>query len=127
MTAMKVHIRPDATAVAAIWVAALAAAVLAPDLVTGSEHEHLPVVALTVWLWASFATGFVLMLDRARRATWSSMAPIVVVWVVVAAAVAMGPVLTTGSDPTELPLVAMLVPVFGAIATAFAALVATRD
>lgn len=37
-----------ATPVAVIWLAAAAISVAAPDMVSGSEHEHLPLALMTV-------------------------------------------------------------------------------
>jgi hypothetical protein len=38
-----------------IWVAVVVISVFAPDLVSGSEQEHLPVAALTTWFGAVWA------------------------------------------------------------------------
>ena len=35
---------------AGIWTAVVLISVLAPDLVSGSEHEHLPIAAFATWL-----------------------------------------------------------------------------
>jgi hypothetical protein len=51
---------PAAVAVAGLWLAMAFTAVFAPDLITGSQHEHLPIVAMTIWMWGMVATGFVL-------------------------------------------------------------------
>jgi hypothetical protein len=47
-------------AAAAVWIAVGAASLFAPDMVTGSLQEHLPIAALTMWLWGAIATGFIL-------------------------------------------------------------------
>jgi hypothetical protein len=51
---------PMATAVVGLWVAVAAISVFAPDLISGSEQEHVPIAAITTWLWGTIATGFVL-------------------------------------------------------------------
>ncbi len=48
-------------AVAAIWLAAAAASIWTPDMITGSMHEHLPIAAFSLWLYATIATAFVVM------------------------------------------------------------------
>jgi hypothetical protein len=48
-------------AVAAIWLASAAASIWTPDMITGSQHEHIPVAAFSFWLYAAIATAFVLM------------------------------------------------------------------
>ena len=43
--------------IAGIWVAVAAISLLAPDMVTGSEQQHMPVAAFGTWLWGLIATG----------------------------------------------------------------------
>ena len=119
--------------VAAIWVATLLFSLFAPDLVSGSQQEHLPIAGLTAWLWAAAATGYVLMATRARTADddpagWLGLElSVAVIWAVVALAGIFTPVLVTGSDPTRIPLAALVAPVAGMVATGFVALhAATR-
>lgn len=117
--------------VAAIWVATLCLSVLAPDMVSGSQQEHLPIAAITAWLWAAAATGYVLMAARGRDDTddparWVNLElSVVVIWAVVALAAVLTPELVTGTDPTRIPLAAIIAPVAGMVATGFAALHAT--
>jgi hypothetical protein len=117
--------------VAAIWVATLLFSLFAPDLVSGSQQEHLPIAGLTAWLWAAAATGYVLMATRARStdddpAWWLGFElSVAVIWAVVALAGIFTPVLVTGSDPTRIPLAALVAPVAGMVATGFVALHAT--
>jgi hypothetical protein len=40
-----------------IWVAVGLISLLAPDMVTGSEQQHMPVAAFSTWLWGLIATG----------------------------------------------------------------------
>ncbi len=47
--------------VASIWLAVAVASIWSPDMITGSEHEHIPIAAFTGWLYAAIATGLVLM------------------------------------------------------------------
>jgi hypothetical protein len=118
-------------AVAAIWVATLLFSVFAPDLVSGSQQEHLPIAGLTAWPWAAAATGYVLMATRVREASddarvWLGFElSVVVIWGVVALAGIFAPELVTGSDPTRVPLAALVAPVAGLVATGFVALHAT--
>lgn len=118
-------------AVAAIWVATLLFSVFAPDLVSGSQQEHLPIAGLTGWPWAAAATGYVLMATRVRDAAddprvWLGFeVSVVVIWAVVALAGIFAPELVTGSDPTRVPLAAIVAPVAGLVATGFVALHAT--
>jgi hypothetical protein len=118
-----------ATAISTIWLTVVLSGLLAPDMVTGSEHEHLPIAGLTVWVWATVASWFVAMgarrvQDRSSLVVWSSC-----VWLVVLVAVLTLPSLVTGTDPTTIPLVVLLAPVIGAFATGIIALwgCPTRD
>ncbi|MFK4805880.1 hypothetical protein ACI3KX_08430 [Microbacterium sp. ZW CA_36] len=113
------------TAVAAIVIAAVLASRFAPDLVTGREHEHLPLVALTIWPWAAAAIGYVLMAGRRSRARELVLGVIFVWAAAVVLAIAL-PAMVTGTDPTRVPLAALIVPPFAAIATGFLAIAHVR-
>jgi hypothetical protein len=111
--------------VAAIWLATLATVLWSPDMITGSMHEHLPMAAMTDWLYAAIATGLVLMAfsRRTRGATRSLWAGLTVavatIWGVVALASIYAPTFITGSDPTTVPIAVLVAPVAGMTATAF--------
>ena len=115
--------------VAAIWLATLAAALFSPDLVTGSQQEHLPLAGALNRLWAAVATGYVLMADRGgdpdgrnRSGAGSFVLSVSAVWAVAAVASILAPPLVTGTDPTRIPLVAMLVPLAAMAVTGFVCL-----
>ena len=117
-----------ATAVAAIWLFSVLTAVFAPDMVTGSMQEHLPIGGLTAWVWAAAATGYALMATRARDVAddptrWLGFElSLLVIWVVVALSGIFAPALVTGTDPTTIPLATLVAPVAGLVATGFVAL-----
>ena len=70
-----------AAGIAGIWVAVILISIFAPDMVTGSEHQHLPVAAFGSWLWGLAATGaFIWAMgklrgDAARRPSGSGSRP----------------------------------------------------
>ncbi|HEX6845123.1 MAG TPA: hypothetical protein VF235_08415 [Actinomycetota bacterium] len=114
-------------AVAAVWLAVGAISVFSPDLVTGSAQEHVPIAAITVWFWGAVATGFVLMpAAMVREATdgrWRVLAiAVAAIWLVIALAAIVSPEIVTGSDPTRVPIAALVAPVAGTIATGFVCL-----
>jgi hypothetical protein len=114
-------------AVVAVWVAVGAMSLFSPDLVTGSEHEHVPLVAMTVWVWAAVATGFVVMTGASGRdvgdGRWRGFALVIAaIWAVVAVASIYTPTVVSGADPTEVPIAGLLAPVAAMIGTAFACL-----
>jgi hypothetical protein len=120
-------------AVASIWVPTLLLSVFAPDMVTGSQQEHLPLAGLIAWLWAAAATGYVLMATRAREESddpsrWLGFElSVLTIWVVVALAAIFAPELVTGTDPTRIPLAALVAPVAGLVGTGFVALHVTTS
>jgi hypothetical protein len=115
---------------AAIWLAVLLISLFAPDLVSGSQHEHLPLAAFGTWLWGVVATiGLLwgqgrLRGDALRRPLWTGLSvTVVVIWAVATALSLTLPVFRTGSDPTELPLGALVAPMGAAALTVLAAVV----
>ena len=109
------------TAVAAIWLSAALVAVLAPDMVTGSEHGHLPIAAMTIWLWTLAATGYVLLAAR-RGSSLELTLGTATVWLMVFLVAVFAPTMVTGADPTEIPIAALVAPPVGTLATGYLAL-----
>jgi hypothetical protein len=114
-------------AIGAIWVSVLAISVLSPDMVSGSEQQHMPVAAFGTWLWGLLATWAVLgawgSLRRSphRRHLHRPLSiAVATTWFVAAGVSVFGPVVETGSDPTRLPFAAMLAPIAATMLTAVA-------
>ena len=110
-----------ATAMVVVVLASTVVALLAPDMVTGSTHEHPPLAALTVWPWTAAAVGYVFMAGR-RNDSRDLVLGVTFIWVVVAALALAVPTMITGTDPTQIPLSALIAPPFGALATGFLAI-----
>jgi hypothetical protein len=115
-----------------IWVAVLLNSLLAPDLVSGSEQEHLPVAAFTTWVWGGVGTVALLwaMVRLRDSATWEPawIGVSVVTLAVWATAAILGitlPVFETGSDPTRIPVAAIFAPAAAAMLTALTAAIIT--
>ena len=108
-----------ATAVTVIWVSAALISVFAPDMVTGAQHDHLPIAAITVWIWAALATAYTLMSARQIPAAPGLIVGVSAVWLAVAIAAVASPAMVTGTDPTTIPIAAMVVPIVGAVTTGF--------
>lgn len=104
------------TAVVVIWLSSALMAIFAPDMVTGSQQEHLPLAALTVWVWTVLATAYVLMTGR-RSASIAFIVGVCAVWIAALVAVVATPPLVTGTDPTSIPLGALFTPIVAAAAT----------
>jgi hypothetical protein len=107
-------------AVGLIWAASALTAIAAPDMVSGSAHEHLPLAAITVWLWAAVATGYAAMTPVGNARDW--LLGVGIVWAAMAAAAVFAPVMETGSDPTQIPIAALVAPPVAAAVTGFLAL-----
>lgn len=126
---MRVRLAATGAAVASIWIATAAISIFAPDLVHGSDQQHLPVAALVTWFWAGIATAFVLIplavrgRDRQTRDAWWYLlaAAAIVAWTAAALVGIFTPRMETGTDPTRIPVGAIVAPVIATAATAFAA------
>ena len=120
-----------AVGLASIWLAVLVISLFAPDLVSGSQQEHLPLAAMTTWLWGVFATAlFLWMMSRLRgnaerRSIWIGAAlAIAGIWLVATILSLTLPEFETGSDPTLLPFGALFAPIAAAMLTGLVGVVA---
>jgi hypothetical protein len=120
-----------ALGIGGIWVAVLLISLFAPDLVSGSEQEHLPVAAFTTWFWGVVATLVLLgAMGRLRgnamwRPTWFGLSVVTLaLWAVAMILAITLPVFETGTDPTQIPFAALFGPVAAAMLTGLAGLVA---
>lgn len=125
---MEPRYRWSLVAVVTIWFSVLLTSLFAPDFVSGSQQEHIKVAALTNWLWGAISTVGVLRALRAARTlevrdgAWVMLGIAVsVLWVAVAAVSIAAPVLETGSDPTQIPLAALLSPIVATLFTRYLA------
>ncbi len=105
-------------ALVAIWGAVVAISVFAPDLVSGSQHEHLPLAAFGTWIWGLVATRSVMTalfrLDDAGspdQLRGQLVGLVGGLWTVAALVAIFAPPMVTGSDPTSLPIAALLAPI----------------
>ena len=117
--------------IAGIWVAVTLISLLSPDMVTGSEQQHLPLAAFSTWLWGLVGTGtFVggmgsLRGRASRRPIWIGLAAATLAFWLLATILAITlPVFETGSDPTRIPLAALVVPLAAAVLTTLAGIMA---
>jgi hypothetical protein len=115
----------------AIWTAVALISIFAPDLVSGSEQQHLPVAAFATWLWGMVATGAYLVAmgglrgRASRRPVWIGLTvAILAVWLLATILSIALPVVETGTDPTQLPIAALVTPVAAAVLTGLAGVIA---
>lgn len=118
-------------AVAVVWVAVVVVSIFAPDLVSGSEQEHLPIAAFTTWLFGAAGTAAVLLTmwklrgAARRKPIWTGFTVVVaVIWLVATVLALTLPELETGTDPTKVPLGAIFAPLAASVLTALAGVVA---
>lgn len=120
-----------AAGMAGIWVAVLVISLGAPDMVTGSEQEHFPVAAASTWLWGLVSTGaFVWAMgklrgDATRQPIWIGLTvATLIVWLVATILSVSLPVVETGTDPTRIPVGALVGPMAATALTVFAGITA---
>ena len=135
---MLTETRPEATetitrfgfwwivAVASVLVSVASASVFAPDLVTGSAQEHLPLAGMMAWFWGLIAVAY-LSFVRDDRADATLGLSVAVLWAAVAVISIAAPEMVTGTDPTRVPIAAILAPVIGCLGTGFLSLHALRQ
>jgi len=118
-------------ALSTIWIAVALISVFSPDLVSGSEQQHLPVAAIATWLWGTIATIAQVALGaalvrRRRIDAWLVAQPVatVVVWCGAVVVSVFTPPMVTGTDPTTIPLAAIIAPIAAAAVTVIAAALA---
>ena len=120
-----------AIGIGGIWVAVLVISLLAPDLVSGSEQQHLPVAAFATWFWGGIGT-LVLLWAMGRLRGSARWQPIWIglsvatlgIWAVATILAITLPVFETGSDPTRIPVAALFAPAAAAMLTALAGVIA---
>ncbi len=90
-------------------------------MVTGTQHDRMPIAALGDWVWGAIATGAVvtagmdgIRADVSARTAWMTLGiGVGVVWIAVLLVSVFAPDFVTGTDPTRLPFGAMLSPIAG--------------
>ena len=121
-----------AIGIGGIWIAVLLISLLAPDLVSGSEQQHLPVAAFATWFWGGIGT-LVLLWAMGRLRGNASWQPIWIglsvatlgIWAMATILAITLPEMVTGTDPTRIPFAALFAPPAAAMLTALAGTIAS--
>lgn len=115
-----------------VWMAVVLISLFAPDLVSGSEQERLPIAAFSTWVWGLVTTGtFLWTMGRLRgsssqRPIWIGLSVATLgVWLIATILSITLPVFETGSDPTRVPIGAMVTPIAAALLTVLAGITAS--
>ena len=114
-------------ALAAIWGSATLSSLYAPDMITGSNHEHLQLVMFIVWPLGAVATGMVLLAAavgrKAAAGPWVVHASLnTVAWCGAALTAVFASPMVTGTDPTTIPVAALIAPIFAMLVTAYSSI-----
>ena len=111
-------------AVVAIWVAVVLISLFSPDSVSGSEQEHVPIAAILTWIWGLIATRSLVPTLVAQRDKPDRMHDVRIlvggvtgIWFVATLVAVFGPEIVTGSDPTRVPISAILAPIAAMVLT----------
>jgi hypothetical protein len=112
-------------ALACICVSGVLGSIFTPALVTGAQHQHIPIAAFTGWIWNVIAIGMVVTVAmRGIRAEATDKAPwtmlglgVGAIWLGVMFVAIFAPVWVTGTDPDKLPVWAGLSAIAGVILT----------
>jgi hypothetical protein len=108
-------------ALAAIWVAVVFTSIFAPDLVTGTTQDHFPIAVVISLLAGLAATRSVVRAFTQRvggAGRWAGYDLAVgAIWLAVALTSIFLPVTVSGTDPTRMPVAAMVAPNAGASLT----------
>jgi len=108
-----------------VWVSILAMSLFSPDFISGSQQEHLPLIAMTAWISGVGASkaimGELVNLKGKKVGTkWqNSVVLILIVWAVAAVVGINSPIFETGTDPTQIPVVGIVAPIVAAVLTEF--------
>jgi len=62
-------------AIVAIWLSVLLVSLFSPDLVSGSQQEHLPLAAIVTWISGALATRSVLRIMPRSEGEWMVATP----------------------------------------------------
>lgn len=108
----------------AIWTAVIVISAFAPDNVSGSQQEHVPLAAFLTWIWGLLASRSMITLLAGQRDHPERFADVRLliagiagVWAVAAVVGVFGPEMVTGSDPTRTPIAAILAPIAAMVLT----------
>ena len=114
-------------AIAAIWIAITLISVYAPDLVTGTSQDHVPLAAILAWIWgllASYNVAVAILRRRRSLAVADSARllaiAVAVIWTICMILGVAGPEWVSGTSPTRVPISALVAPIIAVVLTQLA-------
>lgn len=119
--------RLAATALTVIWAAVIVISVFSPDLVSGTQQDHTPLAGILTWIWGLIASRTLITTlaaqrghpDRAGDVAWL-VAGVSAAWAAAAVIAVFVPEFVTGTDPTHLPIAAIIAPIAAMVITSTA-------
>ena len=114
-----------AIALGCIVVSGILGSIFTPDMVTGTQHQHLPIAAFVGWIFDLVAIGMVVPVAiQGIRAEVTDQAPwtmlgfgVGAIWLAVMVVSIFTPVWVTGTDPTEMPIWGLFSAIAGVVLT----------
>ncbi|HET9672921.1 MAG TPA: hypothetical protein VFQ40_08765, partial [Actinomycetota bacterium] len=104
-----------------IWAGVVLTSLFAPDLVTGTTQDHFPLPFVVVLLAGLAGTRSIVRAfnhGMGGMARWGVYAlTLLLIWAAVTLVSIYVPATITGTDPTQLPIAAIVAPIAGAILT----------
>lgn len=111
-------------AIAVIWTAVTLISVFAPDLVSGTMQDHVPLAAILTWIWGVMASRSVAtaVIRRRRSPGVGAAARLLAIavssiWAIATVVGVFGPEWVTGTDPTHFPISAVVAPIAALVLT----------
>ena len=103
-----------------IWISIIIISLFSPDLITGSQQEHLKLALWTAWIWGLLASIITLRMIREKfdyKTHLYLSITFIVIWAIVCILALVVPPFVTGSDPTSIPFGSVGAPILGLIFT----------
>jgi hypothetical protein len=108
-------------ALVGIWAAVVLTSLFAPDLITGTTQDHFPLAFVVVLLAGLAGTRSVVRAFNhgiGGTTRWGIYAlTLLVIWTAVTLVSIYAPASITGTDPTQVPIAAIVAPIGGGILT----------
>jgi hypothetical protein len=120
-------LRLGAAGLGAVWAAVIVISLYSPDSVSGIPQEHVPIAAVLTWVWGlmasrSMITTLVAQRDHPERQPEVRLlvGGVAMLWFLATILAVFGPEIVSGTDPTRVPIAAILAPIAAMVLTKMA-------
>ena len=112
-------------ALGCIVVSGILGSIFTPDMVTGTQHQHLAIAAFIGWIFDLIAISMVVRVamqgiraEVTDQAPWTALGlGVGAIWLAVMVVSIFTPVWVTGTDPTEIPIWGFFAAIAGTVLT----------